>query len=125
LEELLQTGRKAMTDDLFDLGSAVKGLDPSQLQAFRVGALQALKQKAGSEGGQTSLLKFWKEPGTQERLRVIFGDDPTFNQFVGALQREGTLKRLESVGRGSQTASRLSAIDDLASQLVLFNQTPI
>lgn len=113
LEELLQTGRKAMTDDLFDLSSAVKGLDPSQLQAFRVGALQALKQKAGSESGQTSLLKFWKEPGTQERLRVIFGDDPTFNQFVGALQREGTLKKLESVGRGSQTASRLSAIDDL------------
>lgn len=113
LEELLQTGRKAMTDDLFDLSSAVRGLDPSQLQAFRVGALQALRQKAGSEGGQTSLLKFWKEPGTQERLRVIFGDDPTFNQFVGALQREGTLKRLESVGRGSQTASRLSAIDDL------------
>jgi len=113
LEELLQTGRKSMTDDLFDLAGTVKGLDPSQLQAFRVGALQALKQKVGTEAGQTSLLKFWKEKSTQDRLRVIFGDDPAFNSFVGALQKEGTLKKLESVGRGSQTASRLSAIDDL------------
>lgn len=113
LEDLLNAGKTAMRDDVMDVAAMTKGLDASQLQAFRIGALQALKAKVGTESGQTSLLKFWKEPATQERLRVIFGDDKTFGKFVDALKREGTLKRLEGVGRGSQTAARLANMGDL------------
>lgn len=113
LEELLQAGRKAMTDDVIDIASTVRGLDESQLHAFRVGVLQGLKQKSGRQSGQTELLKFDIEPATQERLRVIFGDEAAYRQFADNLLREGKLKRLESVGRGSQTAARQQAISDL------------
>lgn len=114
LEDLVQAGRKAFSDDAIDIAAMTRGLDEAQAHAFRIGALQALKQKAGTEGGQTSLLKFWKEPATQDRLRAIFGDDPAaVAKFAAALEREGKLKGLESVGRGSQTASRQAAIGDL------------
>lgn len=112
LEELVNAGRKAMTDDTLNIREITKGLDEAQRQAFRVGALQALKQKLGTEGGQTSILKFWKEPATQERLGAIFGDDVQMGKFVKALENEATLKRLEGVGRGSQTAARLAGMAD-------------
>ena len=112
LEELVNAGRKAMTDDTLNIRAVTSGLDESQRQAFRIGALQALRQKVGTEGGQTSLLKFWKEPATEERLRAIFSDDKQFTKFVRALEKESTLKRLEGVGRGSQTASRLAGMAD-------------
>lgn len=116
LEELVQGGRKAFTDDTLDLAALTKGLSGTELDAFRIGALQALRQKIGTEGGQTSLLKYWKEPATQSRLRAIFGDGQEgLSKFTQALEREGKLKGLESVGRGSQTASRMAAMDDLAT----------
>ena len=112
LEELVNAGRKAMTDDTLNVRELTKGLDEAQRQAFRIGALQALKQKVGTQSGQTSLLKFQVEPATQERLRAIFGDDVQMGKFVKALENESTLKRLEGVGRGSQTAARLAGMAD-------------
>lgn len=111
LEELANAGRDALKNDAADIASLTRNLDPAELHSFRIGALEALKQKVGTEGGQTNLLKFWKEPKTQEQIKVIFGEDA--NKFFGALQREATLKRLEGVGRGSQTASRAAAMADL------------
>lgn len=113
LEELVNAGRKAFTDDTLNIREITKGLDEAQRQAFRIGALQALKQKVGTEGGQTSILKFWKEPATQERLGAIFGDELNLRKFIRELENESTLKRLESVGRGSQTASRLANMADV------------
>lgn len=111
MEEAAQAGRMAMTQDIFDLGTVTRSLTPSEIDAFRIGALQALRQKTGTEAGQTSLLKMWKEPATQERLKEIFGND--YRSFAAAVAREARLKALESVGRGSQTAARLAGAADL------------
>lgn len=112
MKDAAEAGAAAMREEIGDLAETVAGLSASELQAFRVGALQALKQKAGTESGRTSLLKFWKESNTGDRLRVIFGDN--YGTFANALLGEGKLKALEGVGRGSQTASRLAAFDDVA-----------
>lgn len=109
--EAAENGRKAMTQDIFDLGTVTRNLTPSEVDAFRIGALQALRQKTGTEAGQTSLLKMWKEPATQERLKEIFGND--YRAFSAAVAREARLKSLESAGRGSQTAARLAGAADL------------
>jgi hypothetical protein len=107
-----EVGRKAMTGDVLDLSQAMKGFTQSETDAFRIGALQSLRQKTGTEAGQTSLLKMWKEPSTQERLRAVFDDD--YRTFASAVAKEARLKGLESVGRGSQTAARLAGESDLA-----------
>jgi len=106
-----EIGRKVMQGDILDAQQAIKGLNPSELEAYRIGVLQALRQKTGTEAGQTSLLKFYKEPATQDRLKAAFGND--YKAFSAAVYREEALKRLESVGRGSQTAARLAGAGDL------------
>jgi hypothetical protein len=106
-----EVGRSVMRGDILDVQQATKGLSPSEIDAFRIGALQALRQSTGTEAGQTSLLKMWKEPATQERLKAAFGDD--YRTFAAAVAKEARLKGLESTGRGSQTAARLAGTADL------------
>jgi hypothetical protein len=60
MSDAAEVGRKAMTDDVLNLGQAMKGFTQAETDAFRVGALQALRQKTGTEAGQTSLLTMWK-----------------------------------------------------------------
>jgi hypothetical protein len=104
-------GRMVMKGDILDVQQATKGMTPSELEAYRIGVLQALRQQTGTESGQTSLLKFYKEPATQDRLKAAFGND--YKAFSAAVLREGQLKKLESTGRGSQTAARLAGQADL------------
>jgi hypothetical protein len=106
-----ELGRKAMTGDIVNFQQELRGLTDSELAAFSVGALQALRQKTGTEAGQTSLLKMWKEPATQERLKAVFGKN--YRAFAAAVASEARLKGLESAGRGAQTAARLAGMADL------------
>lgn len=110
-------GRKAMTGDIINFKQELAGLTQSEMDAFRVGALQALRQKTGTEAGQTSLLKMWKEPTTRERLKAVFNDD--YRQFASAVAKEARLKGLESLGRGSQSAGRLAGMEDLGIPAVM------
>ena len=111
LIDAAELGRTAMKADSFEVKSAIKNLADSELQAFRIGALQALKEKTGTQSGQTSLMKMWMEPATSGRLKDIFGND--YRQFASAVAAEARLKTLEQVGRGSQTAARLAGAADL------------
>lgn len=106
-----EVGRKVMRGDILDVQQATQGLSQSEIDAFRIGALQALRQATGTEAGQTSLLKMWKEPATQDRLKAAFGND--YRAFAAAVAKEARLKGLESTGRGSQTAARLAGTADL------------
>lgn len=106
-----ELGRKAMTGDIVNFKQELNALSPSEIDAFRIGALQSLRQKTGTEAGQTSLLKMWKEPATQERLKAVFEND--YRKFATSVAQEARLKGLESAGRGSQTASRLAGMSDL------------
>jgi hypothetical protein len=104
-------GRMVMKGDILDVQQATKGMSQSELEAYKIGVLQALRQQTGTEAGQTSLLKFYKEPATQDRLKAAFGND--YKAFSAAVLREGQLKKMESAGRGSQTAARLAGQADL------------
>lgn len=106
-----ELGRKSMTGDIVNFKQEMRNLTASEMDAFRIGALQALRQKTGTEAGQTSLLKMWKEPATQERLKAVFGND--YRKFAAAVAQEARLKGLESAGRGSQTAARMAGMADL------------
>lgn len=104
-------GRMVMKGDILDVQQATRGFTQSEMDAYRIGVLQALRQQTGTEAGRTSLLKFYKEPATQERLKAAFGND--YKAFSAAVLREGQLKQLETAGRGSQTAARLAGEADL------------
>jgi hypothetical protein len=112
LRSAQEAGRGAMKTDAIGVGELTKGMTASELEAFRIGALQSLRDKVGSESGQTSLLKMWKETGTSDKLKEIFGND--YKKFASGVAKEERLKGLESVGRGSGTAERLFGEGDLS-----------
>ena len=111
MSDAAEIGRSVMKGDILDIQQATKGMAPSQIDAFRIGVLQGLREKTGTEAGQTSLLKFYKEPATQARLKAAFGDD--YKAYTATVLKEEQLKKLESAGRGSQTAARLAGQADL------------
>jgi hypothetical protein len=111
LEGAVKAGRTAMKTDEIGVSELTKGMSASELEAFRVGALQSLRDKVGTEAGQTSLLKMWKEPATSGKLKEIFGKD--YREFAASVAKEARLKEIEQVGRGSQTAQRLLAAGEL------------
>ena len=112
LRSAISEGRGAMKTDAIGVAELTKGMSASELEAFRIGALQSLRDKVGTEAGQTSLLKMWKETGTSDKLKQIFGND--YNKFASGIAKEAKLKELETVGRGSQTAERLFGEGDLS-----------
>lgn len=111
-----EAGRRAMKEDAISLAELTRGMSQSELEAFRIGATQAIREQAGTQGGQTKLLKMWMEPSTSGKLREIFGGN--YKQFAAAIAKEGKKKGVETVGRGSQTASRLMGADDLDTSAV-------
>ena len=111
LSNAVVKGRTAMKQDDIALSDLMGNMSKSELEAFRIGALQSLKEKVGTEAGQTSLLKMWKEPSTSNRLKEIFGDN--YQRFAQDVSKEARLKPLEQVGRGSGTFSRLAGAEDL------------
>ena len=115
IADAVEAGRNALSEKAPELAALIKSLSQSEQEGFRVGILQALREKTGTEAGQTSLLKMWKEPGTSDKLRLLFGND--YRQFAAAVAKERNLKGMEQVGRGSQTAGRLAAAEDLGGDL--------
>ena len=110
LEDAVKAGRDSMKQDAIKVADATKGMTQGEIESYRIGVLQSLKDKVGTEGGQTSLLKMWKEPATSNKLKEIFGND--YRKFAADVAREARLKEIESVGRGSQTASRLAQMEE-------------
>lgn len=115
IADAVEAGRNALSEKAPELAALIGSLSQSEQEGFRVGILQALREKTGTEAGQTSLLKMWKEPGTSDKLRLLFGDD--YRRFAAAVAKERNLKSMEQVGRGSQTAGRLAAAEDLGGEL--------
>ena len=111
MESAVIAGRTAMKTDEIGVAELTKGMTASELDAFRVGALQSLRDKVGTVAGQTSLLKMWQEPATSGKLKEIFGKD--YREFAAAVAKEARLKELEQTGRGSQTAQRLLSAGEL------------
>lgn len=106
-------GNQAMAKDAWKIAELTDGLSPGELEAFRIGAFESLRKKFGTEGGQTQILKMWKEPGTSEKLKELFGNERAYREFASSVAKEARLKGLESVGRGSQTAARSAGMGDL------------
>lgn len=111
LKSAVEAGRTAMKNDQIGVSELMKDMGTSELEAFRIGALQALRDKVGTKAGQTSMLDFWRETKTSGPLKEIFGND--YRKFTAALFKEENLKKIESVGRGSQTAQRLLSANEL------------
>ena len=84
---------------------------------MRVGLMQAIREKAGTQTGQAWLMNNWKNPATREKIQLAFGKDA--GRFISSLNKQAKLKLMEgSVGGGAQTATRLANADDLGIEAI-------
>jgi hypothetical protein len=106
----MERGRKVMSEDVEELAEIIDDLEPAQLNAFRLGAAQALRDQAATPAGQAKLMNLQKSPGMQKRLRLVFGND--FRKFQATVLREAELQETARAGKGSQTFSLFKGEED-------------
>jgi len=111
-----ELGRTVINKPAATIRTLVKDMSDSELESFRVGAYEGLRDLAGTQSGQTRLLNMWKEPATQERLKEIFPSERAFRVFASDIAAEARKKEIQSVGRGSQTAGREARMEDVGAE---------
>ena len=118
LKNAAELGRMAFAPDKdFAIREAIADMSESEIMAMRVGLMQAIREKAGDQSGQTWLMNNWKNPSTREKIQLAFGKDA--GRFISSLAKQAKLKLMEgSVGGGAQTATRLANADDLGIEAV-------
>ena len=108
-----ELGRTVINKPAATIRTLVKDMSDSELESFRVGAYEGLRDLAGTQSGQTRLLNMWREPATQERLKEIFPSERSFREFASTVAAEARKKEIQSVGRGSGTAGREARMEDV------------
>jgi hypothetical protein len=108
-----ELGRTVINKPATTIRTLVKDMSDSELESFRVGAYEGLRDLAGTQSGQTRLLNMWREPATQERLKEIFPSERSFREFASTVAAEARKKEIQSVGRGSGTAGREARMEDV------------
>jgi hypothetical protein len=115
LKDAANIGAKALSQTEAKLSNQIKNFSQSELDAFRVGAFESLRQKLGTSlGGRTEIINAYKNPVVKEKLQTIFGSENAYREFAKTMANEERFRLLNATGQGSQTASRLSAADDLS-----------
>lgn len=108
-----ELGRTVMNKDAATIRAAIKNMGDSELESFRIGAYEGLRNIAGTQSGQTKLLNMWKEPATRDKLKEIFPSERAYREFTSRVLAEGVKKEIQAVGRGSPTASREARMEDV------------
>lgn len=115
--ELANLGRNIFSKDKnWLIRDAIEGATTSELAAMRLGIVQAVKEKAGTQSGQTWLINNWKNPAHRDAIKLAFGSDS--RAFLSSLQKFGKMKKLEQVGGNSATFQREAAAEDLGMEPV-------
>jgi hypothetical protein len=111
-----ELGRTVLNKPAATIRSLVKDMSDSELESFRVGAYEGLRDLAGTRSGQTRLLNMWDEKATQERLKEIFPSQRAYREFASTVAAEARKKEIQSVGRGSPTAGREARMEDVGME---------
>jgi len=114
LKDALTIGEKALSQTEAKISDTIKNFSKAELDAFRIGAFESLRQKLGlSLGGRTEIINAYSNPVMAEKLQTIFGSESAYKQFATKMANEERFRLLNATDKGSQTVSRLAAADDL------------
>jgi hypothetical protein len=111
-----ELGRTVINKPASTIRTLVKDMSDSELESFRVGAYEGLRDLAGTQSGQTRLLNMWKEDATRERLKEIFPSERSYREFASTIAAEARKKEAQTIGRGSQTAGREARMEDVGME---------
>jgi len=108
-----ELGRTVINKPAATIRTLVKDMSDSELESFRVGAYEGLRELAGTQAGVNRLLNMYQERSTRERLKEVFPSERAFREFASSVAAEERKRALQTVGRGTQTASREARMEDV------------
>lgn len=118
LIDAAEAGKRAFNMDAVGIDKALRGMSQSEIDAFRIGAWEALRNKMGGRGGRTELVNTFQNNNLRERLQLLFPDVKSVDDFERLMADAGRIRAVESVGRGSKTAERNAGMDDEGMQFL-------
>ena len=114
LIDAANAGRRILSSDDNAITTMMRGMSTSEVEAFRIGANEALRAKLGTQAGRTELMNLWKNDATREKLQAVFGDNiRSYREFAAELARENVKRGIQKVNTGSQTAARIAGMGDM------------
>jgi hypothetical protein len=119
-DEALESGANFIRSAEFKkpqvLDIALSEMSPEELNAFRIGAAQALKQEIGGRTNvrQDAVKKIMDMPDLEKKIRAAFGDPELFKRYITGLQGESEMFKGYAMMGGSPTAAREAAKKDAA-----------
>lgn len=113
LMDAAKAGEKAIQQNGAAIRAAVRDMGEGELQAFRIGAFEGVRDKLGTMSGRTEIMNTYQNQSMQEKLRLIFGSDRAYREFAADVAREAQMKQIQRVGMGSQTAGRQAEMGEL------------
>lgn len=121
VKNALEDGRKALNLDPEMISKKLKSLDSAAADMFRIGYARAVNDAASKVTGAGDVIsRVWASPARRQRLQAVFGNEKKFAQFAELAEREAASSRLyKNVTGGSQTANKLSDLDDAGSEIIV------
>lgn len=114
-KEALELGTKFMKGSApGDLKEIMSEMSESELHHFRIGSARQIKEQlAGLVSRADATKKVLDIPALEQKIKMVFGDDRKFAEYVRFLEGEKTMfKTYADVLKGSQTAERMAAMED-------------
>lgn len=115
-----KVGRKLFAGDFDELQVLVRDMTETQREAFRVGAIRAMREKVDKAAMTTSdAKKLMRSKEIQDRLRMAFKSDAEYEDFAAKMSAEidMTNTKNEILG-GSSTARNLQAKEAIEGGLL-------
>jgi len=93
------------------LAESMNQMSPDQLQEFRYALASKLRdQFVSMRTSQDATKRILEDPNLRARLEAVFGDDQTFQRFLGQVNAERIFRQTGNTF-GSQTAQRLNTAE--------------
>jgi len=95
-------------------------MSESELEAMRIGAFEAIRDKVGtSKAGRTEMMNLVENFVPREKLQILFGSPEKFDNFYRTMLAERAMREADVLGRGSQTMPRQAALGELNADVAL------
>lgn len=109
-EEMIGEARKFMTEPADDFLAKVDDLADVDLEAIRVGAIQAIQDRVERGQWTHDVAKFFRTPSMERKMRALFENPADYADFQSRLSVTTQQQRTFDAVRGqSATARRLAA----------------
>lgn len=114
----LKLGRKSNSKNAAQRAEETASMGPAELQHYRIGAAEQLREQIGNRPGQNKLMNEKYDRNVREQLMEIMPNAGAYEKALKIIKNEKKLKELESVGQGSPTAARLAMDEDMTATVV-------